>query len=152
MIVEQALTDGNADDATTGIRLIDEVTDDIERLTADAAYDMLAIYDAAADRRAEVVVPPTRNAQVSRLRVPRCPARDRTVRSVRELGRRRWKRESGYHRQGTVENAFSRYKTIIGSRLRSRCPRTQKTEALLACNLLNRIAELARPDSFSIGA
>ena len=152
MIVAQTLTDGNADDAATGIRLIAEVPDDIVRITADAAYDTLAFYDAAAHRGADVVVPPTRTATVSRRREPRCAARDRTVGRVNELGRREWKRASGYHRQGRVENTFFRYKTIIGPRLRSRCPGAQRTEAVLACNVLNRMGELARPDSYPIGA
>jgi len=152
VIVAQALTDGNADDATTGLHLIDEVTDDIERITADAAYDTLAFYDAAVARGAEVVVPPTRNATISRRRVPRCAARDRTVQRVRELGRRRWRRDSGYYRQARVENVFFRYKQIIGPRLRARGRGAQEVEALLACNLLNRMATLARPDSHPIGA
>ena len=82
----------------------------------------------------------------------RCAARDRTVQSVRELGRRRWKRDSGYHRQARVENAFFRYKQMIGLRLRARDRRAQYVEALLACNVLNKMAELARPDSYPIGA
>ncbi len=150
VIVAQTLTDGNADDATAGIQLIDEVTDDIERITADAAYDTLAFYDAAAVRGADVVVPPTRNAAVSQRRKSRWVARDRTVRRVKELGRRRWKRDSGYYRQARVENAFFRYKTIIGSRLRARDGRAQAVEALLACNVLNRMTEIAPPDSFPV--
>ena len=39
---------------------------------------------------------------------------------VKKLGRRRWKKASGYHRQNRVENAFFRYKSIIGDGLR--CP------------------------------
>ncbi|MAB78599.1 MAG: IS5/IS1182 family transposase, partial [Planctomycetes bacterium] len=31
--------------------------------------------------------------------------RDRTIRKVKKVGRRQWKKVSGYHRQGTVENA-----------------------------------------------
>ena len=34
---------------------------------------------------------------------------------VNEVGRRRWKKEAGYHRQAWVENAFFRYKSIIAS-------------------------------------
>ena len=34
---------------------------------------------------------------------------------AREVGRRQWKKESGYHRQARAENTFFRYKTIIGS-------------------------------------
>jgi len=151
VIVAQALTDGNADNARTGFELIDNVAADIARVTADAAYDTLAFYEAAEDRGAVVVVPPTRIATVSRRRVSRCAARDRTIQSVRELGRRRWRRDSGYYRQARVENAFSRYKQIIGPRLRARDRRAQEVEALLACNILNRMTRFARPASYAIG-
>ena len=81
-----------------------------------------------------------------------CSARDRTVGRIREVGRRRWKKESGYHRQGTVENAFFRYKSIIGDRLRARHLRGPKAEALIACNILNRMFEIGRPASVEIVA
>ena len=73
------------------------------------------------------------------------------LRRVREVGRREWKKESGYHRQGTVENAFFRYKSIIGSRLRARHQKAQEVEATIACNVLNRMIELGRPVSIAIG-
>ncbi len=81
-----------------------------------------------------------------------CSARDRTVARVKEVGRRQWKKESGYHRQGTVENPFFRYKSVLGDRLRARTSGAQEAEALLACNILNRMTELGRPDSYAIGA
>ncbi len=125
--------------------------EDIARFTADAAYDTIAIYDAAVGRGAEVVVPPTKGATASRRR-PRSTARDRTVTKVNDIGWRRWKKESGYHRQGRVENAFFRYKAIIGDRLRARHADGQKTEVLIACNILNRMTELGRPESHAIAS
>ena len=41
---------------------------------------------------------------------------------VKEIGRRRWKKESGYYQQARVENTFFRNKAIIGPRLRARYP------------------------------
>jgi hypothetical protein len=69
---------------------------------------------------------------------------------IRAIGCRRWKKESGYHRQAGVENTFFRYKTIIGSRLRARHPESQKAEAVIACNILNWMIDLGKPDSFAI--
>ena len=152
VIVAQALTNGNTDDAATALGLIDAVEGDISSFTADAAYDTIAIYDAAAARGAKVTVPPTKTATRSRRRRPQSTARDRTIERVRKIGRRRWKKESGYHRQGTVENAFFRYKSIIGDRLRARHSRAQETEEKLACNILNRMTGLGRPISFAIGS
>jgi hypothetical protein len=149
VIVAQVLTDGSTDDAKTGLDLIHAVEEDVSSFTADAAYDTIAIYEAAKSRGARVVVPPTRTAVVSR-RGQRSTARDRTIRRVKKLGRRRWKKESGYHRQGTVENAFFRYKSIIGDRLRARHSSGQESEALIACNVLNRMLEMGRPVSVAI--
>ncbi len=148
-IVSQILTNGNADDAKTGVTLIQAVEHDVASVTADAAYDTIAIYEAANERGAKVVVPPTRTATVSR-RGRRSASRDRTIRRVKKVGRRQWKKESGYHRQGTVENVFFRYKSILGDRLRARTSGSQETEALIACNLLNKMFEIGRPTSVAV--
>ena len=143
VIVAQAVTEPTADDATTGISLIEQVDGDIASVTADAAYDTIAFYEAACARGARVVVPPAKTASVSRRR-PRSGARDRTITRVKRLGRRRWKKASGYQRQARVENAVFRYKSIIGDGLRARTPGGRQTETLLACNVLNRMTELGR--------
>ncbi len=145
-----ALTDATVDDATTGVELIEAVNDDITRVTADAAYDTVAFYDAAGDRGATVVVPPAKTARVSRRR-PRSSARDRTINTVKRIGRRRWKKTSRYHQQARVENAFFRYKSIIGDGLQARTPGGRTAEALLACNILNTMTDMGRPDSYAIG-
>ena len=67
------------------------------------------------------------------------------------MGRRRWKKTSGYHRQARVENAFFRYKSIFGGALRARSPGGQVAEVLVACNVLNQMTDLGRPDSYAIG-
>ena len=150
MVVAQAITAATVDDGTTGITLIEAADGNLRSVTADAAYDTVAFYDAAGARGATVVVPPASTANVSRLG-PRSSARDRTISAVKKMGRRRWKNVSGYHRQARVENAFFRYKLIIGPGLRARSPSGQRREAVLACNILNRMTELGRPKSYSIG-
>ena len=90
------------------------------------------------------MVPPTSTANVSR-HGPRSSARDCTIVAVKEMGRRRWKKTSGYHRQARVENTFFRYKSIIGDGLRARSPAGRETEAVLACNLLNQMTAHGKP-------
>jgi hypothetical protein len=152
VIVAEVLTDGDVNDAKTALALIDNVEGDIETLTADAAYDTLAIYDASTARGIEVVVPPSKSATRSRQRRSRSSARDRTIIRVKEIGRRQWKKESGYHRQARVENTFFRYKTIVGPRLRARNRESQQVEAIIACNILNRMTALGRLESFAMEA
>jgi hypothetical protein len=151
VIVSQDLTHGSADDAKSAVDLIDGIEDDIASFTADTAYDTQAIYDASSARGAEVVVPPSKSATRSLQRRSRLNARDRTIMRVREIGRRQWKKESGYHRQARVENTFFRYKTTIGPVLRARHPQAQEAEVIIACNVLNRMMGLGRPESFAIG-
>ena len=65
-IVSHVLTDGSADDARTGLEVIDAVVGEIQSITGDAAYDAIAIYDAGVCRGAKVVVPPVSTAAVSK--------------------------------------------------------------------------------------
>ena len=150
VIVTHALTEATVDDATTAVELIQTIDGCVASVTGDAAYDSIAIYDAACARGASVVVPPTKTARVSR-RTPRSSARDRTIQKLEKIGRRRWKKKSGYHRQARVENAFFRYKSIIGHGLRARSPAGQATEAVLACNIPNQMTQRGRPVSYAIG-
>ena len=144
------LTEATGDDATTGLDLLNAVDGPLVRVTADAAYDTVAVYETAGARGATVVIPPARTATVSG-HGPRSPARDRTITLVKTLGRRRWKKASGYHRQGRVENTFFRYTSIIGDGLRARSPAGQGSEAVLGCEILNRMTALGRPVSYRIG-
>ena len=150
VIGARALTEASVDDATTGITLIEAVAGALGRVTADAAYDTVGFYEAAGARGATVVVPPTSTAHVSR-HGPRSSARDRTILAVKERGRRRWTKTSGYHGQAGGENAFFRYTSIIGDSRRACSPAGRGTEVDLACNILHQMTGLGRPMSYRIG-
>ena len=148
VIVGQALTDATADDARTGVGLIRTVPDAITRVTADGAYDTVAFYDEAAGRGCpEVVVPPAKVARVSPRR-GRSRVRDRSIERIKRIGRRAWKNEVRYHQQARVENAFFRYKSIIGEALRARTSGGQMMESLVACQVLNQMTGLGKPESY----
>ena len=141
-IVAHCLTESRVDDASVVPDLLSHVGGAINRFTADGAYDKTIVYDLLTRRGAEVVVPPTRKARISKNDMSAARARNETVEAVRELGRRQWKKQSGYHQQARVENAFYRYKQLIGGRLRSRNIVAQATEVRLAINVLNRMLDL----------
>ncbi len=141
-IVAHCLTESRVDDASVVTKLLSQWSDSIDRFTADGAYDKTAVYDLLTERGAEVVVPPTKNARVSRSGAAGARARNATVESVRELGRRQWKKQADYYQQARVENAFYRYKQLIGGRIRSRNNSAQMTEVGLAIDVLNRMLEL----------
>ena len=119
-------------------------------IQADGAYDNNAIYELFAELGAKVVVPPIKTAVTSKARPRGAKARNRTINRVRKVGRRKWKKETGYQRQARAENTFFRYKQILGGGLRSRHLDNQETEARVACNILNRMLELGAPRSEAI--
>src|SRR5262249_3580864 len=71
--------------------------------------------------------------------------RDDNLRSIQKHGRIGWQRRSGYGRRSLLETAMYRYKTIIGRRLHTRTLPNQRTEAKIACNVLNRMTRLGMP-------
>jgi hypothetical protein len=149
MIRAQVLTKGSGDEAMTGLKVMKKTKGKLASVTRDAAYDSVGIHDQATSRGARVVASPTRTASVSS-RKPRSAARDRTIQEVAQVGRQRWKKESGHHQQGTVENAFFRSKPMLGDRLHARGLAAQKVEAAIACKILNRLLVLGRPRSVAI--
>jgi hypothetical protein len=66
------------------------------------------------------------------------------------MGRMGWQRRSGHNRRSLVETAVYRYKAIIGRRLQARTLPTQRTEAKIGCNVLNRMTSFGMPASVRI--
>ena len=151
-IVAQKLTDNTTDDASVVHDLLNRIPDDkkIARFTGDGAYDQSSIYETFVELGARVVIPPVKTAVPSRAKTRAAKARNRTVNRIKKVGRRQWKKEARYHLQARAENTFFRYKQLLGSRLRARDPGIQRTEAQLACNILNRMLQLGAPKSQAI--
>ena len=76
--------------------------------------------------------------------------RNRNVRAIRELGRRKWHKQSGYSQRSMVENTVYRYKTIMGRDMRSRCIKGQRVEVQIGCKILNRMALFGMPESCKV--
>ena len=152
VIVAQKLTDSTTDDAGVVPYLLDQIPDDkkIVRFTGDGAYDQNSIYETCAELGARVVLPPLKYAVLSGAKTRAAKARNRTVNRIKKVGRWQWKKEARYHRQARAENTFFRYRQLLGSRLRAGHPGNQRTEAQLACNILNRMLQLGAPRSRAI--
>ena len=56
-----------------------------------------------------------------------------------------WQKAVDYGRRSHAETAMFRYKAVIGSSLRARMFPAQKTEAKVACSVLNRMTGLGMP-------
>ena len=131
--------------------MLEQITGPIASVVADGAYDGEPIYRAVAERQPDppvaVVIPPRATAVPSPTANTAPTQRDRHLRMIREKGRMGWQRAVGYGRRSLGETAMFRYKAIIGRGLRARTLPAQKTEARVACSVLNRMTRLGMPVS-----
>lgn len=154
-IVASELTDSGVDDPSVGISMINETRAVIRRFTADGAYDTTTIYEtllAAGAARLNIVIPPRKTASPSKPARHVLGQRDAAIERIAVVGRRQWRKESGAHQQARAENAMFRYKRIIGVALRAGKFETQKREAKIAVNVINRMTELGMPQCTALVA
>ncbi len=145
-IVAVELTADDVGDVSTVADLLDQIEGEVSSMTGDGAYDGQSVYDAVAARHpgAAVIIPLRSTAVATEAAATQ---RDQHLATIAKRGRIGWQRSSGYSRRSLVETAMYRYKTIIGRRLYARIPSTQRTEAKIACNVLNRMTSLGMPIS-----
>ncbi len=125
----------------------------IKQVTGDGLYDTRESYEVIGKREAVAAIPPRRGARIwqhGNSREERL-GRDENLRRIREVGRKKWKREIGYYRRSVAENAFYRIKTIFGDRLSARGFEAQGCEVFIRCGVLNRMTQLGMPDSYAVG-
>ena len=122
-IVAAELTASSRDDASTLPALLDTIEVPIRRFTADGAYDHRSVYDrasAAGTENVVIVIPPRRSALSAGPTDGPWAQRDTALERIRQVGRREWRKESGYRQQARVENSFFRYKSVLGGGLKAR--------------------------------
>ena len=147
------LSEASLDDAGAVPELLDQMVEPVEQMSGDGAYDKRKVYHACVGRGiTRVTIPPRKDARIwQHGNCSRQPlVRDENLRQIRKMGRKEWKRESGYHQRSLAETAMFRFKTIFGSYLQARRLPQQKTEAKVKCAALNRITHLGMPDSYRV--
>ena len=152
-IVAAELTASSEGDASTLPDLLAPIDAPIRRFTADGAYDHRSIYDrvgAAGTEDVVIVIPPRRSAVSGEATDGPWAQREAALQRIREVGRREWQKESGYRQQARVENGFFRYKSLLGGGLKARHSNAQTREVMIGCHVLNRMAELGRPQSYAV--
>src|SRR5215218_8858950 len=150
-ILASELTTAEAGDAALVGPLLEQIAGPIASVTADGAYDGEPVYRAVAERQpdppAAVVIPPRATAVASPTAGTAPTQRDRHIRMIQDRGRMGWQKAVGYGRRALGESAVFRYKAIIGRGLRARTLPGQKTEARVACSVLDRMTGLGMPVS-----
>ncbi|MCW3784113.1 IS5 family transposase [Defluviimonas salinarum] len=117
---------------------------EIGSVTADGAYDTRKCHDAIADRGAQAVIPPRKNAKPWKTVTAGAVARNEALRASKCLGRALWRRWSGYHRRSRVETKMHCVK-LLGQRLMARDFDRQVAELHVRIAILNRYTALGIP-------
>lgn len=146
-IEAEVLTENSASDADPFAELLAEVAPNIRNCAGDGGYDKWKVYRTLAERGSQPLIPPQRNAKIKQHGNSAAEPlpRDEAIRRIRQVGRKKWKQEIGYHCRSLAETAMYRLKTIFGNNLKNRLLKTQQTEARIRCKVLNAFTRLGMP-------
>jgi hypothetical protein len=151
-IVAATVTESHEQDPSQVPALLSQVNQPFHGFVGDGMYDQEPVYASveAHSLGARVIIPPRKDAVLSPMASTAPTQRDQHLLAIENEGRFAWKRMSGYYAQSHAENAFSRFKRTFGGGLRAKREDSQEREASLACELLNRMLELGRPQSYPV--
>ncbi len=161
-IVAVTLSSNNVCDGEVLVDLLQQVEAPIAQVTGDGSYDQRQCYEALSDyqelqgKPLRVTIPPQKGAAIWQSKrgtsrgTSNSSPRNENLHRMREIGRRQWKQESGYHRRSLAECAMYRYKTLIGDKLQARKLERQAREAFIGCVALNRMTHLGMPESYVV--
>lgn len=123
---------------------------EIGNVTADGAYDTRKCHDAIADRGAYAVIPPRKNAKPWKPDSAGAIARNEALRASKRLGRKIWRKWSGYHRRSRAETKMHCMK-LLGQRLMAREPDRQVAELQIRVAVMNGFTALGIPVTEAVG-
>jgi len=146
-IEAEVLTENSGHDADQVDELLDQVNGPVDAFYGDGAYDQWKVYDSLWGREIQPIIPPRRNAKIKQHgnghQTPL--VRDEAIRSIRQVGRKQWKKDIGYHRRSLAETAMYRMKCCFGEKLKNRKLPNQRVEVRIRSKVLNRFTQLGMP-------
>lgn len=147
------VTDNSVGDAPMLPELLGQIPADeaVASVSGDGAYDTKACHAAIAQRGAQAVIPPRKNARPWRATLVGAPSRNAALSACNRLGRAIWKKWSGYHRRSLVETKMHCFKRL-GERVMARTFERQVVELHVRVAVLNRFTQLGRPKTVSVTA
>ncbi len=152
-IVTAVVSTNDVSDDQVFDQLLDGVESHISQVSGDGSYDQRKCYSEVTHRGAKPTIPPRKNAVRERhhgnCNSPPHP-RDENLRKIRQVGRKKWKRESGYHRRSLSQTTMFRLKVIYVRKLRRRKFDNQATELFIQCAVLNRMIQDCKPESYKV--
>jgi len=105
-IVSGVVSTNDVSDSQVFSDLLDGVDGEICQVSGDGAYDKYKCYEKASQRGAKATIPPRKNAVIGQHGNCKCTPhpRDENLRRIRIVGRKKWKRECGYHARLVIGN------------------------------------------------
>jgi IS5 family transposase len=151
-IVAAVVTTNNVADSQVLEDLLGQMDDEVKQVSGDGSYDKRNCYEAIRKRKAKAAIPPRRDAKIWQHGNSKAERliRDENLRRIRQVGRKQWKQEVGYHRRSLAETQMFRVKTIFGGRVSARQFAGQATQVLVRCGALNTMTHLGMPDSYAV--
>jgi hypothetical protein len=144
------LTSNSVDDSTGAIPLIESIKYKVGSLRGDGGYDKHEFRKLLERKKVCQIIPPQSNAVINNSGLAHLRERNKAVKRIGRIGRKKWKEQKGYHQRSTIETAMFRYKMIIGDRLAARKDSHQETEVAIGCKILNIMLQVAKPVSIKV--
>lgn len=144
-IVAEKLTENSISDAEVTEDILNNAGENIDSFRGDGAYDKKIVRKELSTRKIKEIIPPQENAVESK--DPIFKERNKAIKSIKKLGRKKWKQKVKYHKRSLVEVTMFRYKTIIGEKINARKFENEKTEVRINCSILNTMTNLGMPIS-----
>ena len=127
--------------------LLEQINDIIDHFLGDGAYDEAPVYDAVINHSpaVDVVVPPRSNAVLTD---KAAVLRNRKIQEIKDHGRIGWQKTRQYGRRNLSKLGIQRYQCILGGSMHARDFFNQKQEAMIGCDVLNKMTSLGMLASY----
>jgi len=122
---------------------------EIGSVTADGAYDTRKCHDTIADRGADAIIPPRKNAKPWKPTTQGAIVRNQALQACKRFSRSIWKRWSEYHRRSLAETKMNCVKRL-GQGIMAREFDRQVAELQIRTSILNRFTALGTPETIAV--
>jgi hypothetical protein len=127
--------------------IIDCAGEGVKKVIGDGIFDNFESYKICHEKKIRLLSPPRSNAAIAKDLPLHLLLRNEHIKIIKDIGKKRWKQESNYHKRSLVETAFSRLKRILGEKVYSKKFDTIANEVIVKLNVLNFMTHLGMPET-----
>jgi hypothetical protein len=131
--------------------LLEQIPTDetVASVSGDGAYDAKGCHETIAQRGAQAGIPTRKNAKPWKDQSPGATAGNAILAATCLLGRKIWKKRSGYHQRSLVETKMRCFK-LLGERVMASDFDRQVAELQIRATILNRFTRLGTPTTVAV--